>query len=86
MSSTPTVRPTSAEIDEESRRIRRLRIVVNLSLSVIAQGGMPYEEAQELVAAAKRLAEDLFPGKGHVFELLYRPQFRRLINDVYRLQ
>lgn len=85
MSSTPTL-PTKAEIDDESRRIRHLRIVVNLSLSLIAQGGMPYEEAQEMVASAKRLAEDLFPGKGQVFDLLYRPQFRRLINDVYRLQ
>lgn len=85
MSSAPTI-PSNAEIDEESRRIRRLRIVVNMSLGLIAQGGMPYEEAQEIVAAAKRLAEDLFPGKGHVFELLYRPQFRRLINDLYRLQ
>lgn len=86
MSATHTLPPTSAEIDEESRRIRRLRIVVNFSLSLIAQGDLPYEEAQDLVAAAKRLAEDLFPGKGHVFELLYRPQFRRLINDLYRLQ
>jgi hypothetical protein len=85
MSSTPTL-PTKAEIDDESRRIRHLRIVVNLSLTLIAQGGMPYEDAQEMVASAKRLAEDLFPGKGHVFELLYRPQFRRLINDLYRLQ
>ena len=85
MSSAPTI-PSSAEIDEESRRIRRLRIVVNMSLGLIAQGGMPYEEAQEVVAAARRLAEDLFPGKGHVFELLYLPQFRRLINDLYRLQ
>ncbi len=86
MSSTPTTLPSKAEIDEESRRIRHLRIVVNLSLSVIAQGGMKYDEAQEMVASAKRLAEDLFPGKGHVFELLYRPQFRRLINHLYRLQ
>jgi hypothetical protein len=85
MSSAPTI-PSNAEIDEESRRIRRLRIVVNMSLGLIAQGGMPYEEAQEIVAAAKRLAEDLFPGKGRVFEMLYRPQFRRLINDLYRLQ
>jgi hypothetical protein len=85
MSSATTI-PSSAEIEEESRRIRRLRIVVNMSLGLIAQGGMPYEEAQEIVAAAKRLAEDFFPGKGHVFELLYRPQFRRLINDLYRLQ
>jgi hypothetical protein len=86
MSTTHTLPPTRAEIDEESRRIRRLRIVVNLSLGLIAQGNLPYEEAQEIVAAAKRLAESLFPGKGHVFELLYRPQFRRLINNLYHLQ
>jgi len=86
MNATHTLTPTSAEIEEESRRIRRLRIVVNFSLGLIAQGDLPYEEAQEIVTAAKRLAEDLFPGKGHVFELLYRPQFRRLINDLYRLQ
>lgn len=78
--------PTSAEIDEESRRIRRLRIVVNLSLSLIAQGDLPYEEAQGLAAAAGRLAEELFPGKSHVYDLLYRTKFRRLVNEVYRLQ
>ncbi len=78
--------PTNAEIDEESRRIRRLRIVVNLSLSLIAQGDLPYEEAQGLAAAAGRLAEELFPGKSHVYDLLYRSKFHRLVNEVYRLQ
>lgn len=77
--------PTNAEIDEESRRIRRLRIVVNLSLSLIAEGNVPYEEALNLAAAAGKLAEQLFPGKSGVFDLLYRPKFRRLINEVYRL-
>lgn len=77
---------SKAEIDEESRRIRRLRIVVNLSLSLIAQGDLPYEEAQELAAAAGKLAEQLFPGKSDVYDLLYRPKFRRLVNEVYRLQ
>jgi hypothetical protein len=86
MTSHQPVSPTSAEIDEESRRVRRLRIVVNLSLSIIAQGNLPYEEAQEIAAAARRLAEALFPGKGEVYDLLYRPKFRQLINEVYRLQ
>ncbi len=86
MTSIQPVSPTNAEIDEESRRVRRLRIVVNLSLSLIAQGGLPYEEAQEIAAAARRLAEELFPGKGGVYDLVYRPKFRRLINEVYRLQ
>ena len=86
MTSIQPVSPTKAEIDEESRRVRRLRIVVNLSLSIIAQGNVPYEEAQEIAAAARRLAEELFPGKGKVYDLLYRPKFRSLINEVYRLQ
>jgi len=86
MNSIQPVSPTNAEIDEESRRVRRLRIVVNLSLSLIAQGDLPYEEAQEIAAATRRLAEQLFPGKGEVYDLLYRPKFRRLINEVYRLQ
>jgi hypothetical protein len=86
MSSIQPLSPTNAEIDEESRRVRRLRIIVNLSLSIIAQGDLPYAEAQEIAAAARNLAEQLFPGKGEVYDLVYRPKFRRLINEVYRLQ
>ncbi len=78
--------PTKEEIDEESRRLRRLRIVVNLALSIIAQGQMPIEEAHNLIAATRRLALQLFPGKGGVYDLIYRPKFQRLINEVYRLQ
>ena len=78
--------PTKEEIDEESRRIRRLRIVVNMALSIIAQGEIPIEEAHDLVAATRRVALQLFPGKGEVYDLIYRPKFQRLIREVYRLQ
>jgi hypothetical protein len=78
--------PTKEEIDEESRRLRRLRIVVNLALNIIAQGEMPIEEAHDLIAATRRLALQLFPGKGEVYDLIYRPKFQRMINEVYRLQ
>ena len=79
-------KPTKEEIDEESRRVRRLRIVVHLALNIIAQGEIPIEEAHELVAATRRVALQLFPGKGDVYDLIYRPKFQRLINEVYRLQ
>ncbi len=78
--------PTKEEIDEESRRARRLQIVVNLALNIISQGDLPFEEAAHLVAATRRVALQLFPGKGKVFDLIYRPKFRRLMNEVYRLQ
>ncbi len=77
--------PTQEEIDEESRRIRRLRIAVNLALAVIAQGAIPIEEAHELIAATRRVAGQLFPGKGDVYDLIYLPKFHRLINEVYHL-
>ncbi len=78
--------PSQEENDEESRQIRRLRIVVNMALQVIAQGGIPLEEAHDLVTAPRRVALQLFPGKGEVYDLIYRPKFQRLINEVYRLQ
>ncbi len=78
--------PSKEEIDEESRRMRRLRIAVGLALEVIAQGGMPIEDAHDLMAATRRMALQLFPGKERVYDLIYRPKFQRLINEVYRVQ
>ncbi|HWG58756.1 MAG TPA: hypothetical protein VN661_06890 [Candidatus Acidoferrales bacterium] len=79
-------RPTPAEIDEESRQIRRLRILVRLTLDTIASGGLSPEEAAGMIAATRRAALAMFPGKERAFDLIYRPQFQRLMNAVYHLQ
>ena len=76
--------PSQEEIQEESRRIRRLRIAVHLALSCIAQGGMSLEEARALEDATRMAALKLFPGKGPTFDLIYAPQFERMIREVYR--
>lgn len=78
--------PTQAELDEESRRARRLRIVVDLTLNVISQGQLPYAEASDLVAATRRVALQLFPEKGETYDLIYAPKFERLMRELYRLQ
>jgi len=78
--------PKQQEIDEESRRIRRLRIAVEMALGVIAAGGLTYEDAQDLAAGLRRVAEQLFPDKGNVFDLVYAPRIRRMIREVYRVQ
>lgn len=82
----PAVVPTQEQIDEESRRIRRLRILVRLTLETIAGGDLTAEEAAGMVAATRRVALEMFPGKDLVFDLIYRPQFQRLMNAIYRLQ
>jgi hypothetical protein len=79
-------RPTQEQIDEESRQIRRLRILVRLTIETIAGGGLSPEEAAGMIAATRRVALEMFPGKDGVFDLIYRPQFQRVMNAVYRLQ
>ena len=78
--------PSQEEIDEESRRMRRLRIIVHLALDTIAGGGLSPEEAAEMAAATRRIALELFPGKETAFDLLYRPKFQRVMHAIYRLQ
>jgi hypothetical protein len=78
--------PTQEQIDDESRRIRRLRILVQLTVETIAEGGLTAEEASGMIAATRRVALEMFPGKEHAFDLIYRPQFQRVMHAVYRLQ
>jgi hypothetical protein len=77
--------PTREQIDEESRQIRRLRIAVNLTMQVIAEGGASLQEALDMAEATRRLALTLFPGKEDVYEILYGSKFRRLIASIYKL-
>lgn len=78
--------PTQEQIDEESRRIRHLRILVRLTLDTIAGGGLSAEEAAGMVAATRRAALEMFPGKERAFDLIYKPQFQRMMHAVYNLQ
>ena len=82
----PLTAPTQAEIDEESRMIRRLRILVQLTVETIAEGGLSPEEASGMIAATRRIALEMFPGKERAFDILYRPQFQRVMHAIYRLQ
>jgi hypothetical protein len=86
MDSTETQKPTQEEIDDESRRMRRLRILGYLALDTIASGSLSPEEAASMAAATRRLALDMFPGKERAFDLLYRPKFQRVMHEIYRLQ
>jgi hypothetical protein len=77
---------TQQEIDEESRRGRRLRILVNMALVTIAEGGLSIEEASRVAAATRCTALEMFPGKEQTYDILYRPKFQKLLHEVYRLQ
>ncbi len=77
--------PTREELEEEDRRVRQLRIVVNMAISVIGQTDISLAQAQEMVAATRSMALRLFPGKELAFDLIYLPRFHRLLAERYGL-
>jgi hypothetical protein len=77
----------AAELADEARKLRRLQIMVNMVMSVIGQDPeLTVEEASEMVANTRRAALAMFPGKELAYDLIYRPRFRRLMAERYRLQ
>lgn len=77
---------TREEVIEENRRIRYLRYLVDFSILSIQSEALSFEEAMQVVTDAKRAACGLFPGKGEVFELIYRPRFSRAIQQKFHLE
>lgn len=71
---------------DENRKIRYLRLLVDLSILSIQQDDLFIEEALERVEDVKRAACSLFPGKEEAFELIYRPRFKRVIEERFRSQ
>ncbi len=76
---------SEAEIQEENKRIRHLRRLVDFSMALIAQSPMSLDETHRIVRAVREQAMRLFPGKEETFELVYTPRFRRLIAEKFRL-
>ena len=74
------------QTEEENRKIRYLRFLVDLSILSIQQDDLLLEEALERVEDVKRAACSLFPGKEETFELIYRPRFDRVIQERFGQQ
>lgn len=76
-----------AQREDESRKLRRLQMMMNMVMSVIGQDPkLTVEEAAELSANAKRSALAMFPDKELAYDLIYKPRLQRLMNERFRLQ
>ncbi len=74
------------EQEEERKKLRRLQIMMDMVMSVIAQDpNLTFDEASEMANDAKRAALAMFPDKELAFDLLYKPRLQRLIRERYRL-
>jgi hypothetical protein len=71
------------ELEDEDHRVRQLRMLVHLALSVIAQSNLAPADAERMVGTVRAAALRLFPGKELAFDLIYLPRFRRLLVERY---
>jgi hypothetical protein len=88
-SNTERPRPVQSpeELQEESRKIRRLQMVMNMVMQVIAQdSNLTVDEASEMVADTRKAALAMFPDKELAFDLIFWPRLQRLMRERYRMQ
>jgi hypothetical protein len=69
-------------LQEEERRLRILRFVVDLNQALLMQQtGLTLRESFDIVKNTRQAARNLFPDKDDVFELIYTPRFMRIIRE-----
>jgi hypothetical protein len=75
------------EQQQEEKNLRRLQLMMNMVMSVIAQDTtLTYEAALEMVTDSRRAALAMFPEKELAFDLIYQPRLQRLMRERFRLQ
>lgn len=72
--------PTREEIREENHRMNRLCLIVDSTAFKLRKNIYSREEALVLLEETKERVLELFPDKGELFELIYRPRFMRIID------
>lgn len=71
---------------EEAKLIRRMQMMMNMVMNVIAQDAtLSIDDASQMIADARNAALAMFPGKELAYDLIWRPRFQRLMRERFRL-
>ncbi len=74
------------ESSEEGKLIRRLQMMMNMVMQVIAQdSSLTVDEASQMIADSKKAALAMFPDKELAYEIIWRPRFQRLMRERFRI-
>jgi len=72
----------TSRVQEENRRLRRLRLMVDFTMQLLYQDqDLTLTRGLMHIRAARDFAESLFPGKGKVFDLVYKPRLLRVLQE-----
>ncbi len=79
--------PAQQEQIEESRKIRRLQMLINMVMSVLSQDpDLTLDEANRVMANTKQAALAMVPDKEFAYDILYQPRLDRLVAERFRPQ
>ena len=71
---------------EEQKLIRRLQMMMNMVMQVIAQDRtLTVDDASQMIADSKKAALAMFPGKELAYDLIWKPRFQRLMRERFRI-
>lgn len=77
---------TEEERAEEQKLVRRLQMMMNMVMQVIAQDGtLSVDDASQMIADSRKAALSMFPGKELAYDLIWRPRFQRLMRERFRI-
>ena len=87
---TPPAVPFTTElehVERERKLLRRLQLMMNMTMQVIAQdASLTIEDASQMIADSRAAALAMFPGKELAYDLIWKPRFQRLMLERFRLQ
>jgi hypothetical protein len=66
---------------EEDKRLRRLRMLIDLNQAVLMQADLTLREAFDILRGTRKAALALFPDKEDAYDLIYAPRFKRIIRE-----
>jgi len=70
----------------EQKLIRRLQMMMNMVMQVIAQdASLTIDDAAQMIADSRKAALAMFPGKELAYDLIWRPRFQRLMRERFRI-
>lgn len=70
-----------AGLRDENRRIKLFRFLTDLTAQRLYVERMNLAEAWNVVADLRKVSENIFPSKGHVFDLVIAPRMERIIRE-----
>ena len=77
---------SAEERAEEQKLIRRMQMMMNMVMQVIAQdASLTIDDAAQMIADSRKAALAMFPGKELAYDLIWRPRFQRLMRERFRI-